>query len=50
MKQVEFLEYIGRAANLKYINDKDTHLDIKIEWLLELIFPYYGYKVIHQHE
>lgn len=44
---VEFLEYIARAADLKF-NQDESDLPEKIEALLDLILPYYGLKRVSQ--
>ena len=49
MRYVEFLEYISRAAFLKY-QGIDAPLSEKIEWLLKLIFPSYGLKFLQLGE
>ena len=40
----EFLEFIGRIANTKYFDDKETPFNEKIESVLDEIFPVYGFK------
>ena len=41
MKLVEFFEYLGRAAHLKF-SALDDPLSTKLEMLLDLILPSYG--------
>ena len=43
LKFVEFLEYLGRSANLKFADSSATLCE-KIERLLDLILPTYGLK------
>lgn len=38
----EFLEFIGRLAHAKYLDDEETPLDQKIELLLDNILPFFG--------
>lgn len=45
MRYVEFLEYIGRAAFIKF-KGMDALLSEKIEWLLKIIFPSFNLKFI----
>jgi hypothetical protein len=47
MKYVEFLEYLARAADLRF-KGNDVTLYEKIESLLDLIFPYYGFRRIKE--
>ena len=46
LKYVEFLEFIGRVAHAKYSDccDKDLPIDVKIEQILDDVFPVYGLK------
>ncbi len=44
LKFVEFLEFLGRCAYYKYINEKEMELDLKIEYLLDEIFSVYKLK------
>ena len=44
LKYVEFLEFIGRCAHLKYMDDVDEPLETKIEMILDDVFPVYGLK------
>jgi hypothetical protein len=44
LKYVEFLEFLGRVAHAKYLEDTDTPLSVKIERVLDDIFAVYGLK------
>lgn len=44
LKYVEFLEFVGRVAHLKYIDDTETPLENKIEMILDDTFPVFGLK------
>lgn len=44
LKYVEFLEFIGRVAHAKYSDDDETPIDVKIEHILDDVFPVYGLK------
>ena len=35
LKLVEFLEFIGRLAYQKFINDQEMEFDMKIDYVLE---------------
>ena len=44
LKYVEFLEFVGRCAHCKYIDDTETPLETKIEMILDDVFPVFGLK------
>ena len=44
LKFVEFLEFLGRCAHYKYINETEMDLDLKIEQILDEIFAVYKLK------
>lgn len=44
LKYVEFLEFLGRVAHTKYVEETDTPLCVKIERVLDDIFAVYGLK------
>ena len=42
MEQVEFYEFLGRVASLRFSSDQAEPLHLKIEKLLDIILPVYG--------
>ena len=42
MKQVEFYEFLGRVASLRFSSKKQEPLHTKVEKLLDMILPAYG--------
>ena len=44
LKFVEFLEFLGRVAHTRYIDETDCPLNEKLERILDSIFKVYGYK------
>ena len=42
MKYVEFLEFIGRCAHLKYKDLEDVSMPEKLKMLLDELFPTFG--------
>ena len=44
LKLVEFLEFIGRLAYQKFINDQEMEFDMKIDYVLDQIFAVWKIK------
>lgn len=44
LRFVEFLEFIGRVAHVKYITETDLPFDEKLNLLLDDIFPVFNLK------
>ena len=44
LRFVEFLEFIGRVAHTKYVEDHGATLETKVERILDDILPVYGLK------
>ena len=50
LKLPEFYEYIARVALMKYKDEEDLPLSRKIENILDLIFPPYGFERVGVNE
>ena len=44
LKFVEFIEFLGRIAHTKFVDDTDTPLHIKIERILDHVLAAFGFK------
>ena len=50
MKYVEFLEFVGRCAYIKYIDEEELSMVEKLKMLLDELFPTFGVQRIEVEE